>query len=429
MLRRNKTVHDSFLDVSRVTLGKGGPAGGSFIWPSPSPEKEGTRPVWTYLREQLRTLGVPVRCGIAGAHGLACKLVQLDVAIAPRAGLRRVARHEFEVAAIGEQARIGVEPGRRVAAENAPQRLAGALPGQVPKCDLDARESVHERAVAPEQVHAVQRLAREPVDVAGIPADHEGRHDGVERRFGGRDRAWPKASPQPTRPSSVSTRTRRISSPSQGCPAKSGWRPPIEKGKETTELSTASMCMDAHKLVQPAPPAPGGEGRGWNSGESSSRGALSGARRLRPRQRFRLRESLPLLNYHPPQEMDGLYSCLDYFQAVDDPFSRQLQEGYAKKFPGTRYLFTAGSASTGMYRGIKLYEAAVQETGGKLGREDVAAALDHAKIAQGPGGGAEMVPGKMHCRMNMYVAVCKVEAGKPRYDVIRRYDMVDPKEC
>ena len=136
-----------------------------------------------------------------------------------------------------------------------------------------------------------------------------------------------------------------------------------------------------------------------------------------------------LLNYHPPQEMDGLYSCLDYFQAVDDPFSRQLQEGYTKRFPGSRYLFTAGSASTGMYRGIKLYEAAVRETGGKLGREDVAAALDHAKIAQGPGGGAEMVPGKMHCRMNMYVAVCKVEAGKPRYDVIARHDMVDPKEC
>jgi ABC-type branched-subunit amino acid transport system substrate-binding protein len=136
-----------------------------------------------------------------------------------------------------------------------------------------------------------------------------------------------------------------------------------------------------------------------------------------------------LLNYHPPQEMDGLYSCLDYFQAVDDPFSRQLQEGYARKFPGTKYLFTAGSASTGMYRGIKLYEAAVKETGGKLGREEVAAALDHAKIAQGPGGGAEMVPGKMHCRMNMYVAVCKVEAGKPRYDVIKRYEMVDPKEC
>ena len=82
-----------------------------------------------------------------------------------------------------------------------------------------------------------------------------------------------------------------------------------------------------------------------------------------------------------------------------------------------------------MYRGIKLYEAAVKENGGKLGREDVAAALDHAKIAQGPGGGAEMVPGKMHCRMNMYIAQCNVEAGKTRYDVISRYDLVDPKEC
>ena len=82
-----------------------------------------------------------------------------------------------------------------------------------------------------------------------------------------------------------------------------------------------------------------------------------------------------------------------------------------------------------MYRGIKLYEAAVKEAGGKLGREEVAAAYDHAKIAQGPGGGASMVPGKMHCRMNMYIAIGKVEAAKPVYEVINRYEMVDPKEC
>ena len=50
-----------------------------------------------------------------------------------------------------------------------------------------------------------------------------------------------------------------------------------------------------------------------------------------------------LLNYHPAQEMEGLYSCLDYFQSVDDPFSKQLQADYAKKFPDTKYLFTAGS--------------------------------------------------------------------------------------
>ena len=64
--------------------------------------------------------------------------------------------------------------------------------------------------------------------------------------------------------------------------------------------------------------------------------------------------------------MEGLDSCLDYFQAVDDPFSKQLQADYAKKFPDTKYLFTAGRASTGMYRGVKFYEAAVKATNGDL---------------------------------------------------------------
>ncbi len=136
-----------------------------------------------------------------------------------------------------------------------------------------------------------------------------------------------------------------------------------------------------------------------------------------------------LLNYHPAQEMEGLYSCLDYFQSVDDPFSKQLQADYSKKFPDTKYLFTAGSAATGMYRGIKFYEAAVKATNGDLSREAVSAAMDKAKIDQGPGGGAEMVPGKMHCKMNMYIAQCKVDAGKTRYEVIESDKMVDPKEC
>ena len=136
-----------------------------------------------------------------------------------------------------------------------------------------------------------------------------------------------------------------------------------------------------------------------------------------------------LLNYHPANEMEGLISCLDYFQAVNDPFSQKLQQGYAKKFPDTKYLFTAGSASTGMYRGVKFYEEAVKATGGKLGREEVAAALDSAVLKEGPGGGAAMVPGHYHCKMNMYIAVCKSEAGKTRYDVIDKADMVDPREC
>jgi ABC-type branched-subunit amino acid transport system substrate-binding protein len=135
------------------------------------------------------------------------------------------------------------------------------------------------------------------------------------------------------------------------------------------------------------------------------------------------------VNFVAAQEVEGLYSCFDYFLAIDDPFSQQLQESYSKRFPNTPYLFTAATGTTGMYRGLKFYEAAVKATGGKLGREEVGAAMDVGKLKSGPGGGAEMVPGKRHCKMNMYLAVCKVEDGKPRFEVISKADMVDPKAC
>jgi branched-chain amino acid transport system substrate-binding protein len=126
-------------------------------------------------------------------------------------------------------------------------------------------------------------------------------------------------------------------------------------------------------------------------------------------------------------EWDGLASCLDYFRVLtragEDPFSAKLQADYDERYAGD-VLFTAGSAATGMYRGLKLWEAAVNEAGG-VERDEVAAALDHAKIAQGPGGPAEMVPGKRHCRMNMYIAV----ASEGKYSVISKSEMVDPKEC
>ncbi len=136
-----------------------------------------------------------------------------------------------------------------------------------------------------------------------------------------------------------------------------------------------------------------------------------------------------ILNFLPAPEIDGSHSCLDYFQAVDDPFSKNLTEAYSKRFPDTKYLFTAGSAATGTYRGIKFYEAAVKETKGDLHRDAVAAAMDHAVLADGPGGGSSMVPGHMHCTMNMYTAVCKVNGDKASYKIVDKADMVDPREC
>ena len=124
----------------------------------------------------------------------------------------------------------------------------------------------------------------------------------------------------------------------------------------------------------------------------------------------------------PPAHVEGIYSCLDYYQTVGDPFSKQLLDRYNKLYPGGAK-FTAGSASTGMYRGLKLWEAAVREAG-TLEQDKVIQALDHAKIAQGPGGAAEMAPGQHHVRMNMYLA----QAQKGRFNVIKELGAVDPKE-
>ena len=77
-----------------------------------------------------------------------------------------------------------------------------------------------------------------------------------------------------------------------------------------------------------------------------------------------------------------------------------------------------------MYRGLKLWEAAVTEAG-SLDQDDVIAALDHAKIAEGPGGPAEMVPGQHHVRMNMYIA----QASNGAFKVVENLGVIDPKEA
>lgn len=105
------------------------------------------------------------------------------------------------------------------------------------------------------------------------------------------------------------------------------------------------------------------------------------------------------------------------------PFSIELLNRYDGLFPGSAQ-FTAGSACTGTYRALKLWEAAVAEAG-SLDQGDVVAALDHARIAEGPGGPAEMVPGQHHVRMNMYIA--RAEHG--RFTVVKSLGRIDPKEC
>ena len=125
----------------------------------------------------------------------------------------------------------------------------------------------------------------------------------------------------------------------------------------------------------------------------------------------------------PAEHVEGLYSCLDYYQDVE----RSVQPGAARPvrraaIPGSAK-FTAGSACSGLYRGLKLWEAAVEEAG-SLDQDDVIEALDHARIADGPGGPAEMVPGQHHLRMNMYIA----QARKGSFEVVKNLGVIDPKE-
>jgi len=129
------------------------------------------------------------------------------------------------------------------------------------------------------------------------------------------------------------------------------------------------------------------------------------------------------LNLVPAAHVEGLYSCLDYYRSVRDPFSEDLLRTYRERFPGDAQ-FTAGSACTGMYRGLKLWEAAVTEAG-SLQQEAVIRALDHARIAAGPGGAAEMVPGQHHVRMHMYIA----QARDGQFQIVKDLGVIDPNEA
>ena len=124
----------------------------------------------------------------------------------------------------------------------------------------------------------------------------------------------------------------------------------------------------------------------------------------------------------PPEHTDGLYGCIDYYQSLEDPFSKSLLGRYNARFPDGPH-FSAGSGCTGMYRGLKLWEAAVTEAG-SLDQAAVVAALDHATIAEGPGGPAAMVPGQHHVRMNMYIA--QVRDGI--LDVVESLGAIAPNE-
>jgi ABC-type branched-subunit amino acid transport system substrate-binding protein len=111
------------------------------------------------------------------------------------------------------------------------------------------------------------------------------------------------------------------------------------------------------------------------------------------------------LNLVPAEQVEGLYGCLDYYRDVQDPFSIDLLNRYEARYPGSA-MFTAGSACTGTYRALKMWESAVNEAD---------SLKQHAVI----------VPGQHHVRMNMYIA--RSESGT--FKVVENLGHIDPKEC
>jgi ABC-type branched-subunit amino acid transport system substrate-binding protein len=128
------------------------------------------------------------------------------------------------------------------------------------------------------------------------------------------------------------------------------------------------------------------------------------------------------LNMVPAAYVEGLYGCLDYYQAVSDPFSQKLLAQYDALYPGDAK-FTGGSGCSGLYRGLRLWASAVEEAG-SLEQAGVIAALDGAQIAECPGGPAAMVPGQHHVRMNMYIA----QARSGRFEIVKSLGAIEPQE-
>ena len=78
------------------------------------------------------------------------------------------------------------------------------------------------------------------------------------------------------------------------------------------------------------------------------------------------------LNLVPAEQVEGLYSCLDYYQDVDDPFSKELLDRYDELYPGQRQVHRRAARARACTAGLRLWEAAVTEAG-SLDQDDVIA--------------------------------------------------------
>ena len=94
-----------------------------------------------------------------------------------------------------------------------------------------------------------------------------------------------------------------------------------------------------------------------------------------------------LLTIVPPAHVEGLYSCLDYYQAVNDPFSLRLIAQYDALYPGSAE-FTGGSGCSGLYRGCGSGRRPSRRPA-RWSRPTSSLRSTTRSIAEGPGGPAD----------------------------------------
>ena len=90
------------------------------------------------------------------------------------------------------------------------------------------------------------------------------------------------------------------------------------------------------------------------------------------------------LNMVPAAHVEGLYSCLDYYQDVDDPFSQEAARAVRRALSRAARSSRPAARARACTAALRLWEAAVTEAG-SLEQDDVIAALDHAQHRRGPG--------------------------------------------
>jgi branched-chain amino acid transport system substrate-binding protein len=123
-------------------------------------------------------------------------------------------------------------------------------------------------------------------------------------------------------------------------------------------------------------------------------------------------------------QIAGMYSALDYFAALEDETTVAIRDAYAEAF-GEEPPISAAGGGSGIYRGIMLWAAAVEEAG-TTDPDEVQEALHTASTDNAPGGPAAMIDQTRHAQMPTYIGRFTESA----IEIVKTVEpSVEPTQC